>query len=598
MSCTNSVASEDFADFIAPYFTTPEEFIRSQGTDCIDFVNSTLAVVYVPLSTVTPSTYTSYTYSAVPKLYSLLDVTSMDAAGITPAGELPVLNNQGAGVIVGFVDTGINYTDSLFRNVDGSTRIIGIWDQTNNSDNSNNIENETAKPFSAFSALYGTQYTAEEINLALNSDNPASIVPTRDENGHGTFLASIAAGNRDERAGFSGAAPQASIAMVKLKPAKQYLRDFYLIQDGAEAYQENDIMMGIKYLRVEAYRLKKPMVILLGLGSNLGSHEGTSPLSITLQDISRSLGAATVIAAGNETGLGHHYEGTIPGGQEFDDVEIRVGQPESELGFVVELWASTADTYSVGFISPSGEIISRIPIIAGNETSIPFLLEPTVITVNYQLIESGSGKQLIFMRFQAPTTGIWKIRVFNTQYLTGLFHLWLPSQGLISDETVFLTPNPYTTITMPGNTASPITVGAYNHLNNSIYIHSSRGYTVGGLIKPDIAAPGVNISGPAVGRGIGSAGTAAGRGTGSAGTAAVPMTTRTGTSVAAAHVAGAVANLLSWGIVEGHNITMSEASIKAYLIRGARRNPALSYPNREWGYGALDLYETFLRLRE
>ena len=260
MSCTNSVASEDFADFIAPYFTTPEEFIRSQGTDCIDFVNSTLAVVYVPLSTVTPSTYTSYTYSAVPKLYSLLDVTSMDAAGITPAGELPVLNNQGAGVIVGFVDTGINYTDSLFRNVDGSTRIIGIWDQTNNSDNSNNIENETAKPFSAFSALYGTQYTAEEINLALNSDNPASIVPTRDENGHGTFLASIAAGNRDERAGFSGAAPQASIAMVKLKPAKQYLRDFYLIQDGAEAYQENDIMMGIKYLRVEAYRLKKPMV--------------------------------------------------------------------------------------------------------------------------------------------------------------------------------------------------------------------------------------------------------------------------------------------------------------------------------------------------
>ena len=167
MACRNSVASEEFADFIAPYFTSPENFMRSQGTDCIDFVNSTLAVVYIPFSTITSFSYTSYTYSAIPKLYSLLDVTSMDAAGITPAGELPVLNNQGAGVIVGFVDTGINYTDSLFRNVDGSTRIIGIWDQTNNSDNSNNIENETAKPFSAFSALYGTQYTAEEINLAL-----------------------------------------------------------------------------------------------------------------------------------------------------------------------------------------------------------------------------------------------------------------------------------------------------------------------------------------------------------------------------------------------------------------------------------------------
>ncbi len=306
-----------------------------------------------------------------------------------------------------------------------------------------------------------------------------------------------------------------------------------------------------------------------------------------LQDISRYLGTATVIAAGNETGRGHHYMGTIPTGESSVDVEIRVGQPESQRGFVVELWASTIDTYSVGFLSPSGETISRIPIIAGNETSIPFLLEPTVITVNYQLIEAGSGRQLIFMRFEAPTTGIWKIRVYNTQFLTGQFNMWLPTHNLISEETVFLTPSPYTTITLPGNTPSPITVGAYNHLNNSIYIHSSRGYTVGGLVKPDIAAPGVNIAGPAVGRRIGPAGAAA-----------VPMTTRTGTSVAAAHVAGAVANLLSWGIVEGHNITMSEASIKAYLIRGARRNPALSYPNREWGYGALDLYETFLRLRE
>lgn len=106
MACRNSVASEEFADFIAPYFTSPENFMRSQGTDCIDFVNSTLAVVYIPFSTITSFSYTSYTYSAIPKLYSLLDVTSMDAAGITAAGELPVLNNQGEGVLIGFVDTG------------------------------------------------------------------------------------------------------------------------------------------------------------------------------------------------------------------------------------------------------------------------------------------------------------------------------------------------------------------------------------------------------------------------------------------------------------------------------------------------------------
>ena len=130
---------------------------------------------------------------------------------------------------------------------------------------------------SAFSALYGTQYTAEEINLALNSDNPASIVPTRDENGHGTFLASIAAGNRDERAGFSGAAPQASIAMVKLKPAKQYLRDFYLIRDGADAYQENDILMGVSYLYALAREYSMPLVVCIASRHQYGKPHGNEP---------------------------------------------------------------------------------------------------------------------------------------------------------------------------------------------------------------------------------------------------------------------------------------------------------------------------------
>lgn len=151
MACRNSVASEEFADFIAPYFTSPENFMRSQGTDCIDFVNSTLAVVYIPFSTITSFSYTSYTYSAIPKLYSLLDVTSMDAAGITAAGELPVLNNQGEGVLIGFVDTGIHYMDPLFRSADGSTRIIGIWDQT---------LPPSSETSSFFPVLYGCQYTA------------------------------------------------------------------------------------------------------------------------------------------------------------------------------------------------------------------------------------------------------------------------------------------------------------------------------------------------------------------------------------------------------------------------------------------------------
>ena len=575
MSCTNSVASEVFADFIAPYFTTPEEFIRSQGTDCIDFVNSTLAVVYVPLSTVTPSTYTSYTYSAVPKLYSLLDVTSMDAAGITPAGELPVLNNQGAGVIVGFVDTGINYTDSLFRNVDGSTRIIGIWDQTNNSDNSNNIENETAKPFSAFSALYGTQYTAEEINLALNSDNPASIVPTRDENGHGTFLASIAAGNRDERAGFSGAAPQASIAMVKLKPAKQYLRDFYLIQDGAEAYQENDIMMGVSYLYFLARKYSMPLVVCIPLGTNMGSHMGMSRLGQYLNQVSLSNGSAVITAAGNETGARHHFRAVMDADTDEVTAELRVG--EREAGFSMELWAENMGAYTVGFISPTGEVAREISVPLRGENTVSFLLEQTQITVYTQIADVSSGSQFIFMRFENPMSGIWRILIRNSLDIRETFHIWLPVRGFISDETYFLRPDPDTTITDPGNARYPITVTAYDHTKNSIYIHASRGYSLSGRIKPDLAAPGVNILGASV----------SGR----------RLTRMSGTSVSAAHLAGAAAILLNWGVLNANYPYLNTPVLKSIFVRGAQRNPALTYPNREFGYGTLNLYKAFLHLR-
>lgn len=575
MSCTNSVASEDFADFIAPYFTTPEEFIRSQGTDCIDFVNSTLAVVYVPLSTVTPFTYTSYTYSAVPKLYSLLDVTSMDAAGITTASGLPALGNQGAGVIVGFVDTGINYMDPLFRNVDGSTRIVGIWDQTNNSDNSNNMENEAAKPFSAFSALYGTQYTAAQINLALNSDDPVSIVPTRDENGHGTFLASIAAGNRDERAEFSGAAPRASIAMVKLKPAKQYLREFYLIQDGAEAYQENDIMMGVSYLYFLARKYSMPLVVCIPLGTNMGSHLGMSRLGQYLNQVSLSNGSAVITAAGNETGARHHFQAVMDADTDEVTAELRVG--EREAGFSMELWAADVGVYTVGFISPTGEVTRGISVPLRGENTVSFLLEQTRITVYTQIADVSAGSQFIFMRVENPMSGIWRILIRNSLDIRETFHLWLPVRGFISDETYFLRPDPDTIITDPGNAQYPITVTAYDHTNNSIYIHASRGYSRSGRIKPDLAAPGVNILGAS----------ASGR----------RLTRMSGTSVSAAHLAGAAAILLNWGILDGNYPYLNTPVLKSIFVRGAQRNPALTYPNREFGYGTLDLYEAFLRLR-
>ena len=579
--CPFNPAAENIADLIYRFGSLQSERWNNTSSLCADYVSSDYIILHMPL---TPDAVSMrvHSYYMIPSLFSPLDYNAMEASGILSAFNSPALNNQGKGVLIGLVDTGIDYRSPLFQNPDGTTRIAGIWDQ------SVPIEEDVLPAgvpdyYPMGGSSYGTEYTREQINEALASDDPLSLVPTQDTIGHCTFLAGLAAGSSIPQEDFTGAAPEAELAVVKLKPAKKYLRDFYLIPSDAPAFQENDIMMGIKYLRMMADRLKKPLVILLAMGSNSGSHIGTSPLSQVTQNYSGFFGIITVIAGGNETGAAHHFYASIPAGTEYEDVEIRVGKEEAERGFVLELWAADADTYTVGFISPSGERISRIPIIANNETSIPFLLDATTITVNYQLIEAESGSQLIFMRFQTPAAGIWTVRVYNTQRFKGTFHMWLPVQGMISEETVFLRPDPYSTITVPGNSRLPITVGAYDTSTGGIYIHSSRGFTPNQIVKPELAAPGVNILGPSVGRKPGSD---------------TPMTTRTGTSAAAAITAGAAANLLGWGIVEGNYPTMSEASVKSYLIRGAQRNPALTYPNREFGYGTLDLFQTFLRLRE
>ena len=579
--CPFNPAAENIADLIYRFGSLQSERWNNTSSLCADYVSSDYIILHMPL---TPDAVSMrvHSYYMIPSLFSPLDYNAMEASGVLSAFNSPALNNQGKGVLIGLVDTGIDYRSPLFQNPDGTTRIAGIWDQ------SVPIEEDVLPAgvpdyYPMGGSSYGTEYTREQINEALASDDPLSLVPTQDTIGHGTFLAGLAAGSSRPQEDFTGAAPEAELAVVKLKPAKKYLRDFYLIPSDAPAFQENDIMMGIKYLRMMADRLKKPLVILLAMGSNSGSHIGTSPLSQVTQNYSGFFGIITVIAGGNETGAAHHFYASIPAGTEYEDVEIRVGKEEAERGFVLELWAADADTYTVGFISPSGERISRIPIIANNETSIPFLLDATTITVNYQLIEAESGSQLIFMRFQTPAAGIWTVRVYNTQRFKGTFHMWLPVQGMISEETVFLRPDPYSTITVPGNSRLPITVGAYDTSTGGIYIHSSRGFTPNQIVKPELAAPGVNILGPSVGRKPGSD---------------TPMTTRTGTSAAAAITAGATANLLGWGIVEGNYPTMSEASVKSYLIRGAQRNPALTYPNREFGYGTLDLFQTFLRLRE
>jgi len=565
MPCTENITSNEYADFITPY-SSRDLLLSTAGTECVDFINYHYSVIYRRRSELDPISLSSFTYSAIPKLYSLLDTENMESAGILPASRTPALSNKGSGVIIGFVDTGIDYQNPLFREEDGSTRILGIWDQTHG--NGNQV------PGNSFTPLYGTQYSHEDINEALRSEDPLSLVPSADESGHGTFLASIAAGNTDEAGDFTGAAPQAFIAMVKLKPAKQYLRDFYLIREGADAYQENDIMMGITYLLSLARQYSMPVVVCLGVGTNQGSHVGKSPLGIYLDEMSAYVGTAFIVAAGNETGYSHHYSAVTGNGETSRNVELKVG--EDETGFSMELWAQDVEVYRIGFLSPTGEAVRELPASSGEENILRFLLEQTEITVYSNIVTSLTGSQMIFIRFKDPMPGIWNITITSALDIDGTFHLWLPVHGFLSDDTVFLRPDPDTTITEPGNTQYPLTVSAYNSSTGGIYIHSSRGYSRSGQIKPELAAPGVNISGA----GLRSA-----------------FTRRSGTSVAAAHVAGAAAILLHWGVLKGNLFYMNTSVIKTYLARGANRNPALSYPNREFGYGTLDLYEAFLRLR-
>jgi len=588
--CNMRGAHEEYADFIFRYNAASlDSLISIFDTGCISLVDDEYAVIHYPLDQVEAISPEAQSYLSIPFLYGLLDTTSMAESGILETFEQPALNYQGDGVMIGFIDTGIDYQNPLFRQNNGNTRILGIWDQTAPDEGfALPGTRQISNPF-----LYGKEYVEEDINNALRSDDPLNLVPVTDTVGHGTFLAGIAAGGQTfeqrstieasttaiEAGSFTGAAPRSSIGVVKLRPAKQYLRDYYLIPDTAIAYQSNDIMMGVTYLRLLALRHRMPLVICLGLGSNQGGHNGASPLDDTLNNLQSLLAVTPVCAAGNEVGRRHHYIGRITRESEYDEVELRVS--ENERGFILELWADTPEIYTVGFVSPTGEVISRIPYRQDQDTKETFSLESTTIIVSYIATIGPQNSYLASMRFISPAEGVWRIRVYPTVTITGFFHMWLPLDGFLSDGTYFLRPDPFTTITSPGNAAVPITAGAYNHLNDSLYIHSSRGYTRDGRIKPDLTAPGVDVYGPGISSVPGD----------------FPMTRMTGSSVAAAHVAGAAANLYSWAYVYGNAPDITNSGIKAYLLRGADRSGPYTYPNREWGYGTLDLYQSFLSLR-
>ena len=560
--CAERIISEDYADFIIEIGFRENEARQEYKDLCIQDIGYKFSAIYYPLSEINPISVGADTYIAIPKLFGLMDTSAVEATGALRLQRVRGASLTGNGVIVGFIDTGIDYTNDIFKNVTGRTRILSIWDQSDQSGtHPQGIE-------------FGSEYTREDIDRALQSENPYSIVPTKDTQGHGTFMAGVACGSEDVENNFIGAANESQIAVVKLKKAKKYLRDFYLIEENVQdVYQENDIMQAVTYLRNLSRRESKPLVLVLGLGTGSGQRSGGSALSQQLNDLGEMIGCCVVTCAGNEGNARLHYKGSVLN-KEYEDVELRVG--EGTNGFTMELWGNSPDIISVAFISPAGEMISRIPARVGQSDTVEFLLEKSKIDISYSLVEAGGGVELIFMRFIDPTPGVWIIRVYGSNILEGEYNIWLPIKQFIDKETYFLKPNPDITLTVPSTTQATITVAAYDNMTNALFTDSSRGFTRTNEIKPDITAPGVNVYGPGINNNY---------------------VRKSGTSVAAALVAGNCAQLMQWGIVEKNETQMKTNYIKNFLIRGAIRDRNIVYPSKEWGYGKVNVYEAFSILR-
>lgn len=579
MPCNEIIQSNNTYDVIIP-LDALERVLQKPA--CIQHINRSYDIYYFGRDTVPPLGFEDYTYSSIPKCFGLLDTSALEESGILQLQQNPALALYGQGVLVGFVDTGIAYENKCFRSADGSTRIAAIWDQTAAPAGEDILEEpEAGSVFHAPEGFeYGTEYTREDINRALRSENPREIVPQQDTDGHGTLLSSIACGSEDESGGFVGAVPYSELLVVKLKPAKQYLKDFFYIPQSAVVYQENDIMAAIAYLDKKAREMGRPLVICLALGTNNGSHSGGSVLSEYLDEIGALWYRCIVIATGNEANARHHFFGTSNArwnnggiGGQADAIEINV--EENMQGFYLELWGTAPELFAVSVRSPGGVLLPQAATRAGSHQEYLFVFENTRVEIDYRSVGRIRRNQLVFIRFSGASRGIWTVNVFPASGLPGSFHAWLPMTGMLPNDVFFLKSNPDVTLTIPSTASVPVTVGGYNSSNGALYQDSGRGFTTANVVKPDFNAPAVRVQGVDT------------RGN---------YTTGSGTSVAAAIATGACVQLMEWGVVRKNADPLNSVDIGNILIRGCKRDSDRIYPNTEWGYGKLDAFGAFQML--
>lgn len=527
----------------------------------ITYLNGRHSLLHISAMQPNPCDLGMNPYHRFPSIYTLESTASLEKSNVSKVQRNPNFGLYGQGVVVGVIDTGIDYQHPAFRGSDGSTRILSIWDQTIQ-------EGEVPEDFT-----FGSEYDREQINQALQSSNPLSIVPTTDTIGHGTAIASILAGSQNVENSFSGVVPEAELVVVKLKEAKQNLKNIFFIPEDTTCFQESDIMLGVRYVHSMAMKLNRPIAICIALGSSQGGHDGRGALSSYLIYLTQLSRTGVAVAAGNEGNRRRHYYGSITEAIQYKEFELHVDSKDTM--FSMEVWVDTPGRFAIAITTPTGETTQLIypKIDVCNEYH--FVFTNTTIWVNNILFEEETGDPLILVRFRDAMQGIWHFRLLSIDKENVSFNVWLPSEDLISNDTYFLEPDPNITITSPGNGVFQLTVTAYNHNNDSILMESSRGYNRLGSIKPNIAAPGYNL------------------------TCAVPDNrygTLTGTGAAAAHATGIIAMILEWAVTRGNYVSITGNNVNNLIIRGAYRDVDYIYPNNVWGYGRIDVSGIFERL--
>lgn len=453
----------------------------------------------------------------------------------------------GNGVLVAVIDSGIDYSHPDFRNEDGTTRIIELWDQTLN-----------------------RFFDSSQINEALTQTSEAErfrIVPSRDISGHGTHVTGICAGNgRASQGQYKGVASQSPLLIVKLGVA-----------DPNGFPRTTELMRAVDYVLRKAFDLKMPVAVNISFGNNYGSHDGASLLETYLDDISSYWKSVIVTGTGNEGNSRIHSSGNFvmsaTGTYPPQTIQLAVG--EYETGLNLQIWKSYSDQVDFQIRHPNGTIIGPFQEILGTQR---FSLGEAELLVYYGKPSPYSTSQEIYLDFiprgSYIDAGVWEIILIPRSVIAGTFDLWLPGQSVLGTGTGFLYPTETTTLTIPSTAAKVISVGAYNAAFDSYAPFSGRGFTrQTNQIKPDIAAPGVNITSAAPGGGY---------------------TVKSGTSMATPFVTGAAALLMEWGIVRGNDPFLYGEKVKAYLIRGAKKLPAITeYPNPLIGWGVLCTADSF-----